>query len=80
MPCPALPEGFDLTGPDLHQRRVPLPEYARLRQTVPVWWNAQPHGLAGFDDDGYWAVTRHADVKVAAVPAAEPPAHGPLRP
>ncbi|GAB2827142.1 cytochrome P450 [Streptomyces daliensis] len=64
--CPAmpeLPEGFDFTDPDVYQERVPVPEFALLRQTAPVWWNAQPHGLAGFDDDGYWVVTRHADVK-----------------
>ncbi|WP_414169356.1 cytochrome P450 [Streptoverticillium reticulum] len=63
MDCPALPDGFDFTDPDLYRRRVPLPEFARLRRTAPVWWNAQPHGLAGFGDDGYWVVTRHADVR-----------------
>jgi cholest-4-en-3-one 26-monooxygenase len=70
MPCPHarpahpdLPEGFDLTDPDLLRTRVPLPEFAALRRTAPVWWCAQPHGISGFDDDGYWAVTRHADVK-----------------
>lgn len=61
--CPALPDGFDFTDPDVYQERVPLPEFALLRQAAPVWWNAQPHGVAGFADDGYWAVTRHADVK-----------------
>ncbi|MFI8994938.1 cytochrome P450 [Streptomyces sp. NPDC053542] len=63
MPCPALPDGFDFTDPDVYQERVPLPEFARLRRTAPVWWNAQPHNIAGFEDDGYWVVTRHADVK-----------------
>ncbi|MFJ9705856.1 cytochrome P450 [Streptomyces sp. NPDC101234] len=63
MPCPALPDGFDLTDPDLLHHRVPLPEFAELRQAEPVRWIEQPHGLAGFADDGYWAVTRHADVK-----------------
>ncbi|MFE5869707.1 cytochrome P450 [Streptomyces roseifaciens] len=63
MPCPALPGGFDFTDPDVYHHRVPLPEFAALRRTAPVWWNAQPHGVAGFDDDGYWVVTRHADVK-----------------
>ncbi|MGW2368304.1 cytochrome P450 [Streptomyces sp. NPDC001667] len=63
MSCPALPEGFDLTDPGLYEQRVPLPEFAALRRTAPVWWNAQPHGVAGFDDDGYWAVTRYADVR-----------------
>ncbi|MFI2757587.1 cytochrome P450 [Streptomyces echinatus] len=63
MPCPALPDGFDLTDPDLLHHRVPLPEFAELRRTEPVRWMPQPHGIAGFADDGYWAVTRHADVK-----------------
>lgn len=61
--CPALPDGFDFTDPDVYQQRIPVPEFAQLRETAPVWWNEQPHGAAGFDDDGYWAVTRHADVK-----------------
>ncbi|MFI8853482.1 cytochrome P450 [Streptomyces sp. NPDC053499] len=61
--CPALPDGFDFTDPDVYQERVPLPEFALLRETAPVWWNRQPRGVAGFDDEGYWVVTRHADVK-----------------
>ncbi|MEU2429912.1 cytochrome P450 [Streptomyces sp. NPDC007861] len=63
MPCPALPDGFDATDPDLLQSRVPLPEFTQLRQTAPVWWCPQPRGITGFDDEGYWVVTRHADVK-----------------
>ncbi|MER7111508.1 cytochrome P450 [Streptomyces sp. NPDC000229] len=66
MTCPHLPsppEGFDFTDPDVLHARVPLPEFAALRQTSPVWWCAQPRGISGFDDEGYWAVTRHADVK-----------------
>ncbi|MER5741177.1 cytochrome P450 [Streptomyces sp. NPDC002262] len=63
MPCPHLPEGFDATDPDLLRSRVPLPEFAELRRTAPVWWCPQPRGVTGFDDEGYWAVTRHADVK-----------------
>ncbi|MGW4050888.1 cytochrome P450 [Streptomyces sp. NPDC004779] len=63
MTCPHLPEGFDATDPDLLHSRVPLPEFAKLRQTAPVWWCPQPRGVTGFDDEGYWAVTRHADVK-----------------
>ncbi|GAA3396124.1 cytochrome P450 [Streptomyces roseoviridis] len=63
MSCPHLSEGFDATDPDLLQGRVPHPEFARLRRTAPVWWCAQPPGVTGFADGGYWAVTRHADVK-----------------
>ncbi|MFH8256310.1 cytochrome P450 [Streptomyces roseolus] len=61
--CPHLPEGFDATDPDLLRSRVPFPEFAELRRTAPVWWCPQPRGITGFDDEGYWAVTRHADVK-----------------
>ncbi|MEV6316259.1 cytochrome P450 [Streptomyces sp. NPDC051776] len=64
--CPALPEGFDFTDPDVYQQRLPLPEFAELRRTAPVWWNPQPHNLAGFEDDGYWVVTRHADVRTVS--------------
>ncbi|MGW0710009.1 cytochrome P450 [Streptomyces sp. NPDC002643] len=63
MPCPALPDGFDFTDPDLLHHRVPLPEFAELRRTEPVHWIPQTPGVAGFEDEGYWAVTRHADVK-----------------
>ena len=62
MPVPDIPPGFDFTDPDIHTARVPAEELAELRRAAPVWWVAQPHGSAGFDDDGYWAVTRHADV------------------
>jgi cholest-4-en-3-one 26-monooxygenase len=42
--------------------RVPIEEFAELRRTAPVWWNAQRRGSAGFDDEGFWAVSRHADI------------------
>jgi cholest-4-en-3-one 26-monooxygenase len=59
---PHLAVGLDLTDPDVLVNRVPHEEFAELRRTCPVSWSAQPRGSAGFDDDGYWAVTRHADV------------------
>src|SRR5215469_15229146 len=62
MAEPSIPPGFDFTDPDLNAIRVPAEELAELRRTAPVWWNAQPHGASGFDDDGYWVVTKHADV------------------
>jgi cholest-4-en-3-one 26-monooxygenase len=58
-----IPEGFDFTDPDLYASRIPVAEFAELRRTAPVWWNAQPHNLAGFGDDGFWVVSRHAEVK-----------------
>jgi len=57
----ALPD-IDLTDPELYAHRVPTEEFAELRRSAPVWWNEQRTGSKGFGDDGFWAVTRHADV------------------
>src|SRR5215471_18650198 len=62
MAEPRIPQGFDFTDPEIYVQRVPADELAELRRIAPVWWNAQPRGSAGFGDDGYWVVTRHADV------------------
>ncbi len=63
MAAPLIPAGFDFTDPDLLAERLPVAEFAELRRTAPVWWNPQKHNTAGFRDDGYWVVSRHADVK-----------------
>ena len=39
-----------------------IDELAELRKTAPVWWFEQPSGKGGFNDGGYWAVSKHADV------------------
>ncbi len=61
-----LPAGFDLTDPDLNLAGVPHEEFAALRRTAPVFWVEQaPEARAGMSDasgNGYWAVTKHADV------------------
>jgi cholest-4-en-3-one 26-monooxygenase len=62
MAEPSIPPGFDFTDPELYVQRIPAEEFAELRRTAPVWWNQQPRGSSGFDDEGYWVVTRHADV------------------
>jgi len=62
----SLPEGFDLTNPDLIEERLPIAEYAELRRTAPVWWNAVQPGAGGFTDGGFWVVSRHADVKAVS--------------
>ena len=63
MASPSLPDGFDFTDPDLYAERVPLEEFAELRRTAPIWWNEQPFRISGFEDSGFWVVTKHADVK-----------------
>ena len=63
MVGPDLPPGFDFTDPDIYTERLPVEELAELRKSAPIWWNEQPLGVGGFDDGGYWVVTKHKDVK-----------------
>ncbi|GAB0102020.1 cytochrome P450 [Nocardia sp. JMUB6875] len=64
MSVPSLPAGFDFTDPGLWADHSPAEEFALLRRTAPIWWNAQtPEQAAPMDDDGYWVITRHEDVK-----------------
>src|SRR3954462_7926666 len=60
---PNLPEGFDVNDPDVYIHGLPRAEWEELRRTAPVWWQSQPRHRDGFDDDGHWVLTRHADVK-----------------
>jgi cholest-4-en-3-one 26-monooxygenase len=63
MPTPNLPPGFDFTDPDIYAERLPVEELAEMRRTAPIWWNEQPIGRGGFDDGGFWVITKHKDVK-----------------
>ena len=63
MPTPNIPPGFDFTDPDVHAERLPVEELAELRRAAPIWWNEQPYGAGGFDDGGFWVVSKHKDVK-----------------
>ncbi|MBF6170190.1 cytochrome P450 [Nocardia blacklockiae] len=64
MTAPSIPSGFDFTDPALWENRSPVAEFAELRRTAPVWWNAQtPAQAAPFEDGGYWVVSRHEDIK-----------------
>lgn len=56
-------DGFDFTDPALIAQRIPHEEFAVLRKTRPIWWNTQPLGASGYPDEGYWVVTKHADVR-----------------
>ncbi|CAN5873702.1 cytochrome P450 [soil metagenome] len=48
---------FDL---DLFARGTPYAAFARLRETSPVSWHRL---VSGKRDDGFWLVTRHADIR-----------------
>ncbi|MCW2564616.1 MAG: hypothetical protein JWQ31_3176 [Mycobacterium sp.] len=64
MPSPHLPPGFDPTDPDICVKGMPVEEFAELRKAAPIWWCENTPGRAGgFNDGGYWVVTKHQDVK-----------------
>ncbi|GGL35798.1 cytochrome P450 [Nocardia jinanensis] len=58
MTTTSLSHDFDFTDPDLLAARLPIEEWAELRRTAPVWWVDQPNGVSGFDDGGYWVVSK----------------------
>jgi len=60
-----LPEvlgGFDLTDQSLYAAGVPYALFARLRREAPVLFH--PPGQSA-DGDGFWVLTRHADIVAA---------------
>ena len=63
MATPNLPPDFDVNDPDRYLEGLPREEWEELRRAAPIWWQAQPRGRDGFDDEGHWVLTRHADVK-----------------
>ncbi|NKT78051.1 cytochrome P450, partial [Rhodococcus hoagii] len=63
MAQPNIPAGFDFTDPDIYAHRIPVAELAEVRKTQPVYWVEQPDGVGGFNDGGYWLVTRHEDIR-----------------
>ena len=60
---PNVPPGFDFLDPDRNVKRLPLPELAELRAVAPIWWCEQQIGKGGFNDGGYWVLSKHKDVK-----------------
>jgi cytochrome P450 len=62
-------EDFDLAVVDLMDASwfadgPPHELFARMRAEAPVRWN--PHALPAGDGDGFWSVTRHADVSAVS--------------
>jgi len=64
MPVP-VPDGYDLTNPDIFAKGVPLEDFAWLRRNAPVFWNAQTTETS-YDDGGLWVLSRHEDVKAVS--------------
>ncbi|MEQ6899549.1 cytochrome P450 [Nocardioides sp. YIM 152588] len=59
-----LPEGWDPTDPDINAVALPHDEFTSLRRNEPIHWVEQvPEARAGFLDTGYWACSRHQEVR-----------------
>jgi cytochrome P450 len=56
--------GIDLFSPSSYASGHPIDQYAWLRDNDPVHWHEEPGG------PGFWAVTRHEDVKAVSRNAA----------
>ena len=41
----------------------PLRSSPSCRKAAPIHWVDEPGGAGGFDDGGFWVVTKHKDVK-----------------
>src|ERR1700727_4086021 len=63
MAPPNISADFDFLDPDVTLAGLPVAELAELRQSEPIHWVTVPDGCGGFEDNGYWIVTKHADVK-----------------
>ena len=63
MAPPNIPADFDFLDPDVNLAGLPVDELAELRKAEPVHWVDVPGGTGGFEDKGYWLVTKHEDVK-----------------
>jgi cholest-4-en-3-one 26-monooxygenase len=67
VPSPNLPPGFDFLDPDINVKGLPVAELAEVRKSQPIYWVDVPGGTGGFGDKGYWAITKHKDVKEISV-------------
>lgn len=63
QPLPAVLEGFDLTDQARFANGFPHQVFARLRRDAPVFFH--PPGQTR-DGDGFWVLSRYADVRAAA--------------
>jgi cholest-4-en-3-one 26-monooxygenase len=57
---------LDLTDPELCRSGFPHDVFTRLRAEAPVWWQSAPASFRRDGaDDGFWVLSRHADVQAA---------------
>ena len=65
--APNIPRGFDFLDPDINVKGLPVAELAEVRKSEPIFWVDVPGGTGGFGDKGYWAISKHKDVKEISI-------------
>ncbi|MGH3664298.1 MAG: cytochrome P450, partial [Micromonosporaceae bacterium] len=53
----------DVFDPRSYEHGIPYSTFAQLRATAPVSWQEEPALLGWPEGSGFWAVTRHDDVR-----------------
>jgi cholest-4-en-3-one 26-monooxygenase len=59
------PSAIDLTAAEGCRHGFPHELFTTLRREAPVFWQAFPEGVAGSEDEGFWVLSKHADVQAA---------------
>ena len=57
---------LDLTDTALFRNGFPHAVFSRLRRDAPVWWHPRRGGIDALDVDGFWVLSRYADVQATA--------------
>jgi len=58
-------DDLDLTRGELYRDGFPHEAFTALRRDEPVRWQPFPDGFPGQRDEGFWVLSKHADVQAA---------------
>lgn len=61
---------LDLTDAELYRRGFPHEVFSTLRREAPVFWQSVPDGFPGNGGEGFWVLSKYADVQAANRDAA----------
>ncbi|HME71247.1 MAG TPA: cytochrome P450 [Myxococcota bacterium] len=56
---------IDLTAVGCFRHGFPHELFSTLRRKAPVFWQAFPEGVTESEDEGFWVLSKHADVQAA---------------
>ncbi len=64
-PAASDPCEVDLTDAESFRHGFPHELFTRLRREAPVWWQRFPDHVTETGDEGFWVLSRYADVQAA---------------